>query len=240
MKIGILSDIHGNFDALDVILNNFEEKNVRKIICLGDMIGYFHQSLEVIDRFMESEVSAICGNHEAYLLDIQSYPPERADIYNLEYVQNAISPRALQWLASLPLTLNLTADGKRFAFFHGSPWNPLQEYIYPDYSQFENFLTLDSDYCILGHTHYPLYKTIESKIIVNPGSIGLPRNGDYRAQAAIYDTSAGIEFIQEEYDVRNFMIHAKKNGVHPAVIQRIISPSGALGIGSNLYDSAEK
>ncbi|MDO8873704.1 MAG: metallophosphoesterase family protein [Methanoregula sp.] len=221
MKIGIISDIHGNCDALEVILHEFEENNVEKIICLGDMIGYFHQSIEVLDRLMEIDISAICGNHEAYLLGTLSYPPERACIYNLEYVQNSISPKVLHWLASLPTKLNLTLDGKKFLFFHGSPWDPLQEYVYPDYQYFKNFLMINSDYFFLGHTHYPFYKKIEAKNIVNPGSVGLPRNGDNRAQAAIFDTRSGIEFVQEEYDIRMFLDSAKKKGVNSVTIQRL-------------------
>lgn len=221
MRIGIISDIHGNFDALEVILNAFERKTVKKIICLGDMIGYFHQSIAVLDRLMELEVSAICGNHEAYLLGSLSYLPERAGIYNLEYVHKAISPKALHWLASLPTKFHLTIEGKKCSFFHGSPWDPLQGYIYPDYTLFENFLTIDSDYFFLGHTHYPFNKKIENKIIVNPGSVGLPRNGDNRAQAAIFDIQSGIEFVQEEYDLGAFLESAQKKRVDPVAIQRL-------------------
>ena len=230
MQIGIISDIHGNFDALEVILRAFERKNVEKIICLGDMIGYFHQSIAVLDRLMELKVSAICGNHEAYLLGSLSYPPERAGIYNLDYVHKAISPKALHWLASLPTKLHLTIEGKIISFFHGSPWDPLQEYIYPDYPQFEKFLTIDSDYLFLGHTHYPFYKKIETKSIGNPGSVGLPRNGDNRAQAAIFDIGSKflLEFIQEEYNIERFLESAQKHGVHIITIQRLIKTSKDL------------
>jgi len=223
MQIGIISDIHGNLDALDVILHAFKEKKVDKIICLGDMIGYFHQSIEVLDRLIDLDVSAICGNHEAYILGYLSYPHERSRIYNIDYVQQLISPQALQWLTSLPKSLTISIQGKKYSFFHGSPWDPLLEYVYPDYPDFKKFLMIDSDLFFLGHTHYSLYKKIENKIIINPGSVGLPRNGDKRAHAAILNTQSGIEFIQEDYNIPAFLESARNHEVHKTAIQRLIS-----------------
>ena len=221
MRIGIISDIHGNYSALTAVLDAFDQRNLDTIICLGDMIGYFHQSLEVLDKLMTLDISAICGNHEAYLRGDLSYAPERADIYNLSYVRESISPRALSWVSSLPETLDINIEGIKISLFHGSPWDPLQGYIYPDYTGFREFLKRDSDLFFLGHTHYPLYKKIGSKEIVNPGSVGLPRNGDSRAQAAIFDSCQGVEFIKEKYDIDRFLTSAQRNGVHPAAIQRL-------------------
>ena len=112
-------------------------------------------------------------------------------------------------------------EGTKISLFHGSPWDPLQGYIYPDYPGFGEFLRIDSDLFFLGHTHYPLYKKIGNKGIINPGSVGLPRNGDSRAQAAIFDSRSGVEFIKENYNIDLFLESAQRNGVHPAAIQRL-------------------
>jgi putative phosphoesterase len=223
MQIGIISDIHGNLEALDAILYAFKKEKVEKIICLGDMIGYFHQSIEVLDRLMDLEVSAICGNHEAYLLNYIPYSQERADIYNLEYIRKKMSRRAYEWISSLPKTLNLTINYKRMLFFHGSPWNPLEGYIYPDYQNFDDFLTIDSDYIFLGHTHHAFYKTIENKNIINPGSVGLPRDIDNKAKAVILNIEKGVEliFLHEEYDIDRFLESAQKHGVSMIAIERL-------------------
>ena len=223
MQIGIISDVHGNLAALDAILEVFEEKNIEKIVCLGDMIGYFHQSIEVLDRLMDLDIDAICGNHEAYLLGSLTYAQERAEIYNLEYVKQSISSKALHWLSSLPSSLILSFNNKKISFYHGSPWNPLEDYIYPDYPDFEKFRSMDSDIICLGHTHYPLYKKIGNTIVMNPGSVGLPRNGTEMAHAAIINFESDIEFIQKRYDIEAFRVSALANNVHKTTIQRLLS-----------------
>lgn len=221
MRIGIISDIHGNDSALMAILNVFYQKKVDNIVCLGDMVGYFHQSLEVLDRIKALKIPVIRGNHEAYLLGERSYSPDRETIYNLGYVRDAISSQVLSWMSALPETLDMTIEGRKISLFHGSPWDPLSGYIYPDYAAFGEFLNVGSDYFFLGHTHYPLDKRVGAKEIINPGSVGLPRNGDCRAQSAIFDTYGGVEFIKENYDIDSFLDSARRNGVHHATIQRL-------------------
>lgn len=228
MRIGVISDIHGNCDALDAILYIFKKEKVKKIICLGDMIGYFHQSIEVLDKLKNLKISAICGNHEAYLLGYLSYSPERANIYNLEYVQKSISSTTLQWLSSLPKTLDLTIDGHILSFFHGSPWNPLEGYIYPDNQNFDDFLTVNSNYIFIGHTHYPFCKNINGKYIINPGSVGLPRDDNNKAKAIILNIETEVKFVflQEEYDIDLFLESAQKHGVSDIVIERLKRKTG--------------
>ncbi len=223
MKIGVISDIHGNLPSLKAVLQIFDEKNVDTIVCLGDMIGYFHQSLEVLDLVMNSNIITILGNHEAYLLGILECPKERLAAYNLDNVKNRIDLKRLSWLKGLPRNISMTHEGVNIAFFHGSPWSPLDEYIYPDCTTLSRFSHLPYDFVFLGHTHYQMIKTLGSTTIVNPGSCGLPRDGDCRCGAAIFHIGNGIhiELLRVEYDVGSFINFAKSNNVNSDALERL-------------------
>ena len=223
MKIGVLSDIHGNLRALEAILRAFRLRGVeQRIICLGDMIGYYHQSLEVLNLLMKLNITGILGNHEAYLLGYLKCSPEKWQAYFLESVKENISPKHLEWLSALPKSLEININGKHIAFFHGSPWNPLEEYIYPDSNKFDDFTALHWNYIFLGHTHYPMFKQVGSVNIVNPGSCGQPRDGDLRASASIFDSEKEqIFFIRESYDIQSTIKEARLAGVSSVVIKKL-------------------
>ena len=222
MKIGILSDIHGNLRALKAILRAFRSGGVEKIICLGDMVGYYHQSLDVLDLLMKLNVESILGNHEAYLLGYLRCSPENWQVYSLAQIKENISTGHFRWLSTLPNSLELNLGGKHMAFFHGSPWDPLEEYIYPDSNKFDNFTNLPWDYIFLGHTHYPMFKQEGSVTIVNPGSCGQPRDGDLRASAAVFDPgNEQIFFIRESYNIQSTINEAQLAGVPSEVIKKL-------------------
>ena len=115
-------------------------------------------------------------------------------------------------------------DNQCIAGFHASPWSFLEEYIYPDYPYFDRFESLPWDYVLLGHTHYPLIKKVGRVTIINPGSCGQPRQGNYRANAAILDSLTGnVKFLNLDYDIQKFLADAQKQRVHPEVIQKLSS-----------------
>lgn len=222
MKIGVLSDIHGNLRALEVILRAFRLRGVERIICLGDMIGYYHQSLNVLNLLMKLNITVILGNHEAYLLGHLKCSPEKWTICFLELVKENISPKSLEWLSTLPKSLEINIDGKHITFFHGSPWDPLVEYIYPDSNKIDDFAALHWNYIFLGHTHYPMYKQAGSVNIVNPGSCGQPRDGDLRASAVIFDVEKEqIFFVRESYDIQSTIKEARLAGVVSVAIKKL-------------------
>lgn len=192
--------------------------------CLGDLVGYFHQSLEVLDLMIKSGIPTILGNHDAYLINKLPYSREKDELINLGYVQKKMTAAQRQWLNQRPLFLESSLDNKTLAAFHASPWTTLEEYVYPNYKHFKRFSKLSWDYIFLGHTHYPLLKTIGKVTIINPGSCGQPRQGDYRACAVILDVHRGkVEFLHIEYDIEKVLSQAKKKGVHPKVIHKLKS-----------------
>lgn len=203
-------------------MDAFEKRKVGMQICLGDLVGYFHQSIEVLDEMMSRDISVIMGNHDAYAIDQLPYTKEKSELINIDYVRQCMSLRHREWIRSLPLSLETVVDGKRIAGFHGSPWSPLEGYIYPDYSNFYKFSDFNWQYILLGHTHYPLLKKVSGLTIINPGSCGQPRDGDYRARAVILDVITDqVEFLSLEYDIRSFLWDAQKQGVPEKVLYHL-------------------
>lgn len=200
----------------------FDKRKVDMQICLGDLVGYFHQSLEVLDEIIPQNINVIMGNHDAYAIDKLPYMKEKEELINLDYVRQRMSSHHRQWINSLPLSLDIDEGGRRIACFHGSPWSPLEEYIYPDYPDFNKFSGFNSHYILLGHTHYPLLKKVGQLTIINPGSCGQPRDGDYRARAVILDDHNNqVEFLSLPYDIRRFLVDAKHQGVHEKVLHQL-------------------
>lgn len=227
MRLGLISDIHGNLRALRAVLSEFEGMELDNILCLGDMIGYLHQSSQVIDEIANSKIQTIMGNHEATLLGVVSCTPERWKEYNMETVKEHLSGSQRAWLSRLEVSRMMEVDGRKCAFFHGSPWNPLEEYIYPDSNRFDEFPALGYEIVFLGHTHRQMLKQVGGVTILNPGSCGLPRDGSSGASAAVYDSLTGkTNFIRAEYDVAATIEEAKRSKASMAAIEKLAQGCG--------------
>lgn len=185
MKIGLVADIHANRPALMAVLQELHD--VDHIWCAGDITGYYPDPNGVISDLLEHHVEAIKGNHDWYL----ESPPSAPNAFLLQSISHTLSwikPEYKQLLQNLPLEKNCELDGLRIKMYHGSPWDILEEYIYPDYGNLDRFAELDADIIILGHTHYPMLREIQGRVVINPGSCGQPRDGDTRAAFAVFDT----------------------------------------------------
>jgi predicted phosphodiesterase len=221
--VGILSDIHGNHRALKAVLTEFAGADVDRIVCLGDIVGYFHQSMDCLNTVIDSGIDVIMGNHEGILLEIIESPPTHQNIYFLGGLRKNLSQRQKDWLLSLPMKLDIDFDKKRTSFFHGSPWNPLGEYIYPDSVDAERFAALEYDYIIMGHTHYPMMLKCSHVTLINPGSCGLPRDSSWKASAVLLDTETGdVKFVKATYDVKKTIEEAQAAGVANAVTDKLL------------------
>jgi putative phosphoesterase len=202
MKIGLISDIHSNIYALKSVLNRLHGMDL--ILCAGDITGYYPFVNEVFEELNSHHVIFIKGNHDAYLCgdEIKDLGPIK--LKSFEYTKDRITDTNFQQLRDIPVEQKLDIDGMQFVMFHGSPWNKLEEYIYPDYLNFNKFNHIDADVIILGHTHYPMIKQIGLKLIINPGSCGQPRDYDPRASFVVLDTltkKAKLERVQ--YDIES-------------------------------------
>lgn len=220
VKLGIISDIHGNLRAMNSILNVFNEYKIEKIFCLGDNIGYYHQSLEILDLIKKNKIFSIMGNHEAYLVGYLSCPAKKWNKIFLEKIKKNISREDLKLISNCPICYETIIHDKKLAFFHGSPWGPLEEYIYPNSDKINKFKDLEWDYIFLGHTHIPMYKKINNINIINPGSCGQSRDHDPRASAVIIDIFKNeMLFIKENYEIQLTIKEAIECGVSDEAIK---------------------
>lgn len=211
MRRALISDIHGNLEALEVVLDDIKAQGISEIYCLGDVIGYGPNPRECIDRVMEHCTVTLLGNHDQGAMfdpDGFNIGAERAIFWTREQLEKggdrAENERRWDFLTELPRSHR---NGP-FLFVHGSPRNPLSEYIFPEdiynHRKMERLFQLVDRYCFQGHTHVPgvftegyqfyapeeienEYTLGEGKLLINVGSVGQPRDGDNRACYVILD-----------------------------------------------------
>ncbi len=202
MRCAILADIHGNLAAFQAVLGDIEERGgADEIWCLGDIIGYGPDPSECIELLRRYDHLCVAGNHDWAAIgkvDISDFNPEAAAA--CQWTGQQLSDEDVRFLDSLPLTLN-RGD---FTIVHGSPREPTWEYVLSTQSAKMNFRFFNTRYCLIGHAHVPLVFELagetcllkelpaelelgENRLIINPGSVGQPRDGDPRAAYAIYD-----------------------------------------------------
>ncbi len=197
MRVGVVSDAHGNLAGLDAALGALGP--VDQVLFAGDLLGYYFDSAAVVDRLQDVGATCILGNHDVYFLShlgvggsptpavtiptaaayLQRYGPA------LERAALDLGSSRIEWIASLPPKRSLELGGKRILLTHGSPWRPVDEYVYPDYPDFARFASIDADAVVMGHTHRPLMRREGTVLLVNPGSCGQPRDYDSRAACAV-------------------------------------------------------
>lgn len=197
MRIGLISDIHSNPYGLEAVLGRL--RSCEAILCAGDITGYHTSVNEVFDILEEHDVLFILGNHDEYLLRESVEDLDPLLRRSVEYTRKKISEDNVERLKEAPLLYSGLFDGLRIKMYHGSPWDLMEEYVYPDYAHFDRFEEINADLIILGHTHIPFVRGN----IVNPGSCGQPRDDDPRAAYGILQTeTADITLGRVKYDLR--------------------------------------
>ena len=218
MKILLLSDIHANIVALETILTHAPAYDA--VWCLGDVVGYGPHPNECIARLRGLDALTLTGNHDQAVLDKLPLSEFRTGArVALEWTKRVLTSDSCDWLAArLPTQILPAYD---VTLVHGSPREPIWEYIDSDRVAIENFPFFETAFCFFGHTHRPILYRLERaknlrteflpekrayllqpKMLLNPGSVGQPRDGDRRAAYAIFDTASLIlTHHRIEYDI---------------------------------------
>lgn len=194
MKIAVISDIHSNALALEAVLNDVYSQGVMQLLIAGDFIGYYYRPDEVFELLKSWSWRGIQGNHDLMLNYFISGDEDRMKKYrdsfgsSLDVAVSKLSPDQKNLLISLPPNMEMTILERRIFIAHGSPWDQ-NERIYPDASPkvFKRIGELGYDFVFLGHTHHPFTKEIGKTKIVNPGSVGQPRDDGANASWALVD-----------------------------------------------------
>ena len=199
--IAVISDIHSNLPALKVVLERIDELAPELILCAGDLVGYNPYPNEVVWEIKRRNISCIRGNHDrAVILDDYTYFNRYAAMAAM-WTREKLSKENILYLASLKDSIHLEYENFKIAVHHGAPFDE-DYYIYPDMAT-EKLLGYDNaDILILGHTHVPFVKIFHSGVILNPGSVGQPRDGDPRASYLLMDPKKGkYEVRRVEYPI---------------------------------------
>ena len=194
MKIGLVSDIHGNHEALKAVLSELDRMGVDEIYCLGDVVGYYSQVNEVCDELIARHVRCVMGNHDWYMASGTSCPRSRSVNDCLVYQRKVITQRNLDWVRGFPVQRTVG----QLRMVHGGWADPIDEYLAP--SQ-EYFAGIEGEVFVSGHTHIQILKVYPGKTYCNPGSVGQPRDNDPRAAFAVYDNGM-ISLHRVEYGMQ--------------------------------------
>lgn len=218
MRYAIISDIHGNAEALQAVLNDIKNRSIDSIVCLGDIVGYYPDPESCVEMVRNNAALCVAGNHDYAAIG-------RIDTQNftyyafaaMEWTKQNISERAKEFLRSLPLTI----EKDNMFFTHSSPSNPQDwSYVFPDSEEavFEAFNSLVFQLNFIGHTHWPsimiqeddriilhaehsLKKNKQNSYLINVGSVGQPRDFDSRSSYSVYDSETGeIVIYRIPYD----------------------------------------
>lgn len=209
MKICIFSDIHGNNIAFDKMYNA-ERFNVDLFIFAGDIFGYFYDQQEIVERFMkEDRMLAIKGNHDRDYLLYKNNEDRKKHLVNKYGSSYNITLSKMQekYIYTLPEYMEKELDGKKIGIFHGWVDGHLDQRIYPD-TQIN--LNVEYDYIILGHTHYRYIIRKENTMIINPGSLGQPRDNNGFSYCILNTDNGTCSFKTVEINVDSLISEVKK------------------------------
>jgi putative phosphoesterase len=193
MKTAFISDIHGNFEALKVVLSEIDRLGVDQIFCLGDVVGYYSQVNECCDELREREIPCVMGNHDWYLAGGGFCLRSKSVNDCLEFQRKVIKPENLEWIRNFPIF----RDVGEFRMVHGGWTDPIDEYLDPSAEYFDQ---VEGSVFISGHTHRQIVQSYGEKIYCNPGSVGQPRDLDPRSAFAIYELGK-FSLHRVEYDM---------------------------------------
>lgn len=202
-KVAILSDIHANIPALEAVWNDLTKQRVDEVYHLGDLVGYNPYPAEAIQFVRENRIPGLVGNYD---MAVAGDEPDPVSTYlkpsispagraAYEWTAERVSAEDRAFLLSLPHRIDLTLNGRRATLVHGSP-DSIREYLLPDVPEDRFNELFDSsrfDIMLCGHTHIPMIRRFNGGVVINPGSVGKPKDGDPRASYLILHCNGDVE-----------------------------------------------
>jgi diadenosine tetraphosphatase ApaH/serine/threonine PP2A family protein phosphatase len=234
----IISDIHGNLEALTAVLADSKPQSYDSIVCLGDFVGYGANPDECVKAMIAlPNLTSVLGNHDAAVIDTRQRelfnPVARAGVL---YADAHLSAASREFLGGLPLV----ATNHDFLAVHASPYKPeVWVYVVEPLEAADAFHVMTHPLAFIGHTHFPIVHThtglmtpflpeapvsvgADHKVIINVGSVGQPRDGDPRAAYVIYDSDAQTVHIHRiAYDIDGAAAKILEAGLPPLLAERL-------------------
>lgn len=221
MRLALISDIHGNFEALKVLSDIFSE--VDQVLCLGDLVGYYCQVNEVIDYMRNLNALCLMGNHDNFLLSGCPSDALPAVRFGIEFADRVIDDDHRKWLEDLPFLWGGFLGERSFLLTHGSPWSPLNDYLYDNNPALPGLDAFDYDVIAFGQTHRTMVRLDQRPFLLNPGSVGQSRDVKAHACALVLDTSTmAVERITRPFDASSVISLAVHNGAEEWVTKHLL------------------
>lgn len=228
MLVGIISDVHANAPALSSILSDFKGLGVTTIIHAGDIIGYGPYPNETIRLFRDWNIYSILGNHDRALIsgDVRKFSPHAAQA--LRWTDRTVSVQERDYIKGLNESEVVIIDGIRIGLFHGSPRNRDERVAYGDLAVrrvMPAFLAkTNCKVVVLGHTHKQFKLKFPEGMVVNPGSVGQPRDGNPKAAFALLDTKTlDVTLHRADYNYRQVIIDITQAQLPAELSLRIVN-----------------
>jgi len=230
MRIAIISDIHGNLQALNTALGVIEARRVDEIICLGDVVGYGANPNECVEIVRQKCRVVLKGNHDAASVDLIHANSFTAHAFvAAEWTHNTLTAESKKFLRDLPLTY-VTQD---ILFVHASPMMPENwTYVFGEIDATFTFRYFKEKICFIGHTHFPgvfsesgreSIVNQSDRFIVNVGSIGQPRDGNPELSFGLFDAEQwSYENVRAEYDIESARGQILASGLPAALANRLL------------------
>lgn len=240
MRYLVVADIHSNFTAFQAVISDARQRGgFDSIWCLGDIVGYGPDPHDCIELLRRYEHICVAGNHDLAAvgkLDTRNFNYEAAQAN--QWTARQLTPGDATYLASLPTRLELGP----FTLVHGSPRQPLWEYLLELHEVIANLPYFNTPYCFIGHSHAALlFKQLDEshcighrlsseehvplsqhRLVINPGGVGQPRDGDPRAAYAIYDEKRQtVLCYRARYDIAATQTKMRLAKLPPLLISRL-------------------
>lgn len=238
MRYAIISDIHGNFEALQAVLKDTKKQRVDEVVCLGDLVGYGADPNECVEAVREAAEKVVAGNH-----DWAAIGKLGLDYFNAaakmaaEWTGEVLTEENRTYLRDLPLTLEVEEG---FVLVHSSPTAPDQwMYVFHPGQAARDFSAFSQQVCFIGHTHQPAVFTdnggfhlgqsladfrmgMGTRYLVNVGSVGQPRDGNPDAAYCVFDSEKlSLRIRRVEYDVAQSSLKIVRNKLPKSLAERL-------------------
>lgn len=216
MKIAIISDIHGNYDALVAVLKKAKTEGVEHLLVLGDIVGYYYHPDKILKALSDWSFDMIKGNHENILANLYD-DSSLSESIQIKYgsghkkALEKLDEKTLSFLFCLPSKKTVIIDNLSFELNHGTPWDA-EEYLYPDAPKVKILRCNSSqhDFVLMGHTHYSFTYQCKHSIIINPGSVGQSReNGGFAYWSLVDTKDKSYKLIKTPYDCSDLLEEIK-------------------------------
>lgn len=221
MKIALIADLHANADALAALTPDLTAADT--VVCLGDLVGYYCQPNEAVEAMRALGARCVRGNHDAWVLNDLPDDVNDAVRFGIRYAQQTLTAENRAWLAELPLMWEGMIGGRSLLLAHGSPWHPLDDYLYADSPRIADLGHFDTDVISVGQTHRALVRP-GPPLLINPGSVGQSRDIVAHACMALLDTDTlAVTQIARPYNPSPTIARARAHGAGAWITKHLVS-----------------